>query len=536
MYVEQSDKTEFVRLLAGNNIQIGPIDGFLDAQIVASVTFFIRFAEPSALSYAAIVREALADLFPEPHDLLAISLNERTIAAVITPRSGQALDPVHIHALEQAFRRALSGVSEVSRIGEPEIIPLAYISPVSGIQENLAALNEMLETIVNKRLRVQFQPIVDLACGRVHGYESLIRLPQDGSLKRAGTLFRMADAARLVSWVDIAYQETCFETSVREGLREYLFVNMDADGLAHLDLADASLADRARECGIDPRLVVMEITERQEVGEFPQLIQYINDLRSQGFRVAIDDAGAGYNSLHAIAQIRPDFLKIERSLVRGLNVNMTHRALIESLAFFGGRIGTEVIAEGIETMDELAAVVDCGVRYGQGYLLGKPNDDFRGVRKTIREELASQFSLRSKRGLGRSYPIKSLVQRGIVMPPETPVAEIRRKFERNHDVECIVLCSDDRIDGTITRDTIFEIPEGGLERPIAKYMDKNPVVVEAMLPIEEAANQCAYLLNGKPSGHLVVSQNGIYAGEVPIRELVRAVATLCAKLTQTSRA
>src|SRR5438105_3251079 len=127
------------------------------------------------------------------------------------------------------------------------------------LQENLAALNELLETLVNKRLRVQFQPIVDLTCARNYGYEALIRSPQGGILNRPGALFRTADKARLVSWFDLACQELCFEQAKRSGVREYLFINMDAEGLSYYDTGERSLADRAAEVGIPPSRVVLEI-------------------------------------------------------------------------------------------------------------------------------------------------------------------------------------------------------------------------------------------------------------------------------------
>src|SRR6185295_16220811 len=98
-----------------------------------------------------------------------------------------------------------------------------------------------------------------------------------------------------------------------------------------------------------------------------------------GFQIAIDDVGTGYNSLLAIAELRPDFVKIDHGLVRNIDTNGTHRALLEAIVQYTRHIGTAALAEGIETREELATIIQMGIPYGQGYLMGRPADDFRGV-------------------------------------------------------------------------------------------------------------------------------------------------------------
>ncbi len=199
------------------------------------------------------------------------------------------------------------------------------------MEDNISELNALLHIIVNKQLHAQFQPIVTLRDGQIFGYEALIRGPKGGMLRRPGALYRAAEKARMVSWFDLACQEQCFARAAQQGLRHHLFINMEAEGLAFMDMHERPLAARARECGLNPASIVVEITERQAVDDFPRLMHSLEKLREQGFKIAIDDAGAGYNSLHAIAELRPDFVKIDRALVRNLDVNGAHRALLSAL-------------------------------------------------------------------------------------------------------------------------------------------------------------------------------------------------------------
>jgi EAL domain-containing protein (putative c-di-GMP-specific phosphodiesterase class I) len=534
----------------------------------ASTVFMARFPDSlrPALKPAQILQDALEGILPEPCAVSVVPFSSRAVAAVVTPDSARAFDPLAVHSLLDLLRRALSpplsppsqggeaGIVPSARGGDRggdeadplpptpysllpsvEIVPLARVSAVTLLQENLAALNELLETLIHKRMGVQFQPIVSFAGGRVFGYEALMRAPQEGALKRLGLLFQEAERARVVSWLDVACQERCFEAAARAGVRDHLFINMDAEGLAYLHDAERSLADRAAEFDIAPGRIVLEITERQTVEDFPRLVHYIEELRARGFKLAIDDAGDGYNSLRAIAELRPDFVKIARSLVKNLESNGPRRALLSTLTQFAARIGAAVIAEGIETRDELATVIEMGADFGQGYLLGKPNDGFKGLRREMREFIAARLEHRRRRQGGSSYAVGDMALCGVVLPSDTPADQVGRKFTRNPDLESVVLVDEERIAGLMMRDrferAVAADPEA-LSRPIALLMDRRPLVVEADMPLEEAARHATFRPTLRFPDDILVARGGLYAGVVPVRALLEAVSALLSRRMQ----
>jgi len=513
----QSDKSDILKLF--------------ETMEEASTAFLIHnVSNGNGLPLAHLIGDTLARSVPEPFDLHIILATSHTLVAVVTPRNGRAFDPLHVYSIREQLQSALRTHAPSQETSpEPLILPIALVSPVTVLKENLNALNEMLETIINKRLRVQFQPIVSLTNGSVFGYEALIRAPQGGALQRSRELFQVAERARLISWFDMACQEICFEQASRNGVRDYLFVNMDAEGLASLHQAECSLAERAAEYNISPSRIVLELTERQAVDDFPRLMHHIEELRAQGVKIAIDDAGAGYSSLYTIAELRPDFVKIDRALTRSLENNGTRRALLTTLTRYAMQIGASVIAEGIETRDELATVIQCGVPYGQGYLLSRPNDTFKTIHRKVRELIQVYAARRQQHTSGRSYAIGEMARRGIVFPPDTPIEQVAIKFSKNPDLESVVIVQDEHIEGLVMRECFERLREArphSLSCPISQWMDRHPLIIQADTLLEEAAMQVTHRRAMSFHHDILVAEGSQYVGVVPIRALMEALTTL----------
>ena len=119
--------------------------------------------------------------------------------------------------------------------------------------------------------------------------------------------------------------------------------------------------------------IVLEVTEEAPIDDYARLGDALSDIRGRGARLAIDDVGAGFASMRHIVQLRPDIIKLDITLVRDIDTDPSRRALAASIAQFGIQTGASVVAEGIETAAELATLIELGIPYGQGYLLGKPN-------------------------------------------------------------------------------------------------------------------------------------------------------------------
>ena len=117
------------------------------------------------------------------------------------------------------------------------------------------------------------------------------------------------------------------------------------------------------------------MTEKEAVLNYNQFENIIDHYRQQGFRIALDDVGTGYNSLQTLIRVKPEFIKLDKSLIRNIDKHPEQQRLVELLLDFALQVDTSIIAEGIETLSELKILKDIGIHMGQGYALGKPKTE-----------------------------------------------------------------------------------------------------------------------------------------------------------------
>lgn len=241
---------------------------------------------------------------------------------------------------------------------------------------------EITEVLRTEQITIAFQPIIDLETGRMLGVEALSRFPTMPGIGPDAVFARAANAGLGLNLELLAVRRALAEARLLDdGL--YVTVNVSPQVLANPSLTDALLAS-----GIDPRRLVVEITEHASIADYTILEQPRQRLRDLGVRLAIDDAGAGYATLKHIVTLGPDMIKIDRGLVADVNRDRARRALVMAVVVYAMEIGTTtVVGEGVETVDELEALKDLGVDAAQGYLIGRPTtqhtDWFAWSRETV---------------------------------------------------------------------------------------------------------------------------------------------------------
>ncbi len=213
-----------------------------------------------------------------------------------------------------------------------------------------------------------FQPIVDVLAREVFSYEALIR-------GRAGE-----PASRVLECVPVHARHQFDEDSrtaaialaVQLGLTCHLNLNFLPQGLnaSHTSVTSTLAAAARHSVPIDR--VILEVTEGEVIADYVHLGRQLNEFRSKGLKVAIDDFGAGYSGLNMLADFQPDQIKIDMKLVRGIEGHGPRQAIVRAIAQVCGDLGIDVIAEGVETLDEYAWFAEQGVRLFQGYLFAKP--------------------------------------------------------------------------------------------------------------------------------------------------------------------
>jgi len=209
-------------------------------------------------------------------------------------------------------------------------------------------------------LEIVFQPIVDLNKLACVGYEALARFP-DG--RAPDIWFAEALAIGLDKMLEMTALWRAVETFAGGGS---LSVN-----LSPATAVSREFADFVRRCPPDIDLTI-ELTEHAAVADYPTLIDALRPMRHDGVQVAVDDAGSGVSSMRHVLAIAPDVIKLDCSLVAGIDTDARRRALAASLEQFAEQVGAVVLAEGIERHEEWEACQDLGISLGQGFYFGRP--------------------------------------------------------------------------------------------------------------------------------------------------------------------
>ena len=257
----------------------------------------------------------------------------------------------------------------------------AYDPARHGVSPNERSIEDLSAAVgivlAQNLLRPVYQPIFSLATGEPIGYEGLIRPTEGSPIGDAGTLFTAAERADRTVELDMA----CLE-AVAEGAGElepgiYLSINLSPRTLESELFHPIELTDIFARRGIAPTQLVVELTERETVQDLDGLRRNAAACRRAGMRLAADDVGAGNAGLRLLSEIQFDIVKIDLSLVQGGILHDPSHAVLRALQELATRWSATIIAEGVETAEQLAAIRDLGITAGQGYLLGRPSRERR---------------------------------------------------------------------------------------------------------------------------------------------------------------
>ena len=239
-------------------------------------------------------------------------------------------------------------------------------------QRDLQRRCTLQEVLLEDKLATVFQPVVDLRNRSLLGLEALSRGPEGTFFHAPLRLFELATESDLAFELDRKCRRRALHSAraLPAGLK--LFINVLPSALYDPEFQGESLIAQLQPLGLSPERIVLEITEKYAIENYDVFAESLAEFTRLGFKIAVDDVGAGYSGLEKIAHLNPNYLKLDRELIKDIDSSYIRREMSRALKNFADKIGSTIIAEGIEREGELRALVDLGIQYGQGFLLARP--------------------------------------------------------------------------------------------------------------------------------------------------------------------
>lgn len=245
---------------------------------------------------------------------------------------------------------------------------------------------EIRAIIENSRIKPVFQPIVSLRDGSILGYEALSRIEGTTSIQSIDELFHLAAENGLL-W---ELEQVCRKKALKEVFLNHnkyydkqLFLNVSPMVIHDIKFKIGFTKEYLNRYHINPAQVVFELTERDSMVDIDGFQSAVEHYKRQSYEIAIDDLGSCYSGLNLICELQPHYIKLDMKLVRDVHKNRSKYGLIKGLMEFSAMTNAKLIAEGIETKEELEALINIGIHYGQGYYLARPDKEIKDVEEAV---------------------------------------------------------------------------------------------------------------------------------------------------------
>lgn len=370
-----------------------------------------------------------------------------------------------------------------------------------------------------------FQPIISLKDASVIGYEALSRGPENSSLQFPYKLFSAAENHNKSWELESLCRVKALEKAKNITNNKLLFLNVDPLIFSDEKFKKGFTKFFLCSHNIPPTSIIFEITEKTAIQDYACFRQALSNYTDQGYQIAIDDTGAGYSGLTTLAEIKPDYVKIDISLIRDIHKDSFKQALIKALVTFAKSTNIKLIAEGIECEEELAMLIDLEVYAGQGYYIQKPASDFLPIKAECINFIKNQNKLKKNKLNYLKRIIGEICTYEKAFSPKDSCNIVKEYI--NHAITngvCIV--QDDKPVGLVMKNTLDSAIASQYgysvfsKRPVSLVTDFSPLIVEYSTPVNEVSKLAMEREESKTYDCVVVEKDSKYYGLVTIKKLL----------------
>ncbi|WP_170270094.1 GGDEF domain-containing protein [Heliorestis acidaminivorans] len=382
------------------------------------------------------------------------------------------------------------------------------------------------QAIEDKNFIIHYQPIYSLEKGAIIGYEALARGPENSAFQSPLQIFKLAEKANCLLPLERLLRQLALEGASDIKKNQFLFLNCSPQVINDPSFSRGDFRQIVESTGLRTEQIVLEITERHVINDFTHFRKIIDIYRKQGFRFAVDDAGAGYSSLQSIAELQPEYIKIDKSLIEGINNSAVKQALLDTFLSFALKINSHIIAEGIEKEEQLKWLCKAGIHLGQGYLLGRPSPQKKYSESRQIQSLQKQREIENKEKPTTKAVIGSLVENYYFLSAQAPSKKAMEHFHKHRDSYSIVIMEEEKPIGLLMREKLYFHLANQYgqalysDRPVSLIMDHNPLIVEGHSRLEKVSQLATSRHLSQLYDHIIVCQSGKCIGVVSVRTLL----------------
>ena len=375
---------------------------------------------------------------------------------------------------------------------------------------------ELLAIINNKQLTSVFQPIVGLQQCKLYGFEALIRGPANSALHAPLTLFDTASRHGMMAALEYACrQESCkrftqFETEGK------LFLNISPMSLTESGYKQGMTNSIIDELELPAERIVIELSEQYPLDDYELLRRATDHFRDGGFQIAIDDLGSGYAGLRAWSELRPDYVKIDRHFIEHINHDTVKREFVRSISEIAKELDCIVIAEGIETAEELAVVQQIGIDFGQGFFLGRP--EIIPEKPDAILERVQHLNNKKPRDRINNQRAAEIANNSQFITPNASMTEVVEIFQKKREVNCLPIVTGGQPIGMIERGDILELFSQEYSRSlhgrkkVTQFMNHKPVIVSHDVSLESLSRQITSHKNEQLIQNFIITKDSKFYG------------------------
>lgn len=394
-------------------------------------------------------------------------------------------------------------------------------------------LSEELASILSTNaLSALFQPIVDFQSQSIMGYESLIRGPSDSALHNPVMLFDIARREGALPELDLLCKRTGINEFKAKRLAGKLFLNTTPQGLFEPDHRTGLTLEYLLKIGLRPEHVVIELTEQYPMTDFSMVSHALEHYRRMGFEIAIDDLGAGYSGLTRWAELRPEYVKIDRHFIENIHSDSVKQSFVRSIVDIAKELQCKVIAEGIERREECQTLIDMGVPLGQGYYFGRPQSNPVHILSESLFLAADGASFRNQPWQCRE-DILNLLTPAPFLQRHDSLEQAYSLFVEDEDLSAIAIVDQLMAPiGLIRRSNLFNTFSSHYGRslhgskPVLNFMDNQMVVVDRSASIDQASNLITDKMKSQIEADFIIADQGKYVGTGKVLGLLKKITDL----------